>query len=105
MIHKDRHRILRVAVPLKYLVCGDDKEIGEAFARGFPNLESITLIAGDGREDWQWTRDKYLRARIQKWHKSLWASIYPKRPTLPIIEFQIIPAHIAHHYRIDGFKW
>jgi hypothetical protein len=102
---KERFRIHRLAIPLKTLVQGHEKEIGEAIAWGFVNLKHIYLLAGDGSEDARWTLDRNYEAKIQRWHSGLWAKIHPKRPTLPTIEFEIIPGHVAHYYNIDNFVY
>lgn len=104
-MRKDSFRVQHLAIPLKDLMKGKLNDMGSLIARTFPKLETLDVIAGDGREDAQWTRDPQIRKRMPGWFRSVWLLNHPTATTTPTIKLELIPQHIAHMYGIDGFVW
>jgi hypothetical protein len=106
---RERLRVRHLVIPLKDLVRGDEKLIGKLICVGFSQLQTLILIFGDGRDDWQWTRDMHQRKQIMRWNQSLWPLYCKKRTACgvppPTIEFEKVPAFWAHQWKIDEFKW
>lgn len=88
---------------MRDFIKGDEKAI--AYALGyFLNLQSLTLVIGDGLEDARVVDKKFQLKMIRGRMQLYWKRYHPKCSP-PIVQMQEISAELARVYQIDEVTW
>jgi hypothetical protein len=104
---RDARRLKYLTIPLCYWVgkTNQEKELILCALSRFKYLRKLYLMAGDSKEDEEFTKDIKIIYAMEYLVKDKFEEVYGKGAWVPEIEQQIIPALQAKHWGIDALKY